>query len=271
VGPMSAGRRVLVTGCSRGIGRATALALAARGWRVTGTLRGEEGRADLEAAGVAIAHLDLLRDPEAAVRAAIDREGGLDALVANAGAGLFGCFEDQDEADLREQLEVNFFGPVACARAALPALRAQRGRLVLVSSIAGRRGAPGSSAYNAAKFALEGWGEAVRHELGPFGVKLVLVEPGPTESGFSAARRRAARAGSGPYAPLTAALERLHGRMRAREIPVDSAVAAIVEALEASRPPLRIVPGTGARFELAAARAVPWSLWEALVRWQTRV
>ncbi|MFH1466712.1 MAG: SDR family NAD(P)-dependent oxidoreductase [Pseudomonadota bacterium] len=267
---MSTGRRALITGCSGGIGRAVALALAARGWRVVGTLRSEAGRAELEAAGVATAHLDLRHDPGAAVGAAIARLGGLDALVANAGQGLFGCFEDMSDAELREQLEVNFFGPAACARAALPALRESRGRLVLVSSIAGRRSAPGSSAYNASKFALEGWAEALRHELAGFGVPVVLVQPGLTATGFATARRRAARAGQGPYAALTRRLEALHAAGGRGGAPVETAVASILAALDQPAPPLRLIPTAQARAELLAARLLPWPLWEALVRRKLR-
>jgi len=265
---MNAPRRALVTGCSRGIGRATALALVARGWRVVGTLRDDRERAALEAAGVEVALLELRADPGAAVKAIIARLGGLDALVANAGAATFGCFEDLSAAELRDQLEVNFFGPAACAGAALPALRQSRGRLVLVSSIAGRRSAPGSSAYNASKFALEGWAEALRHELSGFGVPVVLVEPGLTATGFAAARTRAARAGQGPYAALTRRLDALHATGSQGAAPAATAVASILAALELPAPPLRLVPTAQARAELWAVRLLPWPLWEALVRFK---
>ncbi len=263
--------RVIVTGCSSGIGHHTALELANREYRVVATLRSDDGRAALEAAGVQVAHLDLTDEPERATASIVDSLGGLDALVANAGCGFFGCFEDLTDADLRAQMEVNFFGTAACVRAALPALRASRGRLVVLGSIAGRRAAPGSSAYNASKYALTGWSESLRHELAPFGVEVVLVEPGLTRTGFQAARRSAAHAGQGPYAAITRRLRELHGAQSDKAAPVHTSVRAIVRALELPSPPIRVVPTASAKAELLAARLLPWPVWEALVRWKLRL
>jgi NAD(P)-dependent dehydrogenase (short-subunit alcohol dehydrogenase family) len=263
---MSTGRSVLITGCSRGIGHHSALALAARGWQVTATLRGEQGRARLLEAGVRVERLDLLEAPLARTRQIVAGVDRLDALVANAGYGLFGCFEDLDPDEIRQQMEVNLFGVMACARAALPALRASRGRLVLVGSIAGRRAAPGSSAYNCSKFALEGWAEALRHELAPFGVPVVVVEPGLTRTGFAAARVRGRRVGAGPYRAITERLDALHRAKADQGASVDSSVRAIVRALEQSSPPLRIQPTAGARAEVLAARLLPGAVYERLVR-----
>jgi NAD(P)-dependent dehydrogenase (short-subunit alcohol dehydrogenase family) len=268
---MSEARGVLITGCSRGIGLHTALALAQRGWRVTATLRGDEGRAILEEAGVRVAHLDLLDQPLERAREIVAEHGPLDALVANAGYGLFGCFEDLEPDEIRQLLEVNLFGAMASARAALPALRASRGRLVLVGSIAGRRAAPGSSAYNCSKFALEGWAEALRHELAPFGVPVVVVEPGLTRTGFASARVRGRRVGGGAYQAITERLDALHRAKADDGAPVDSAVRAIVRALEQRSPPLRIQPTASARAEVLATRLLPGALYELLVRTVVRL
>ncbi len=265
-------RVVLVTGCSRGIGRAAALALAQRGWRVVATLRGEQGREVLQDAGVQVRQLDI-RDNAAVqrlVQELVQEHGGLDGLVANAGYGLYGCFEDLDDEEIRQQMEVNFFGTLACARAALPQLRRRRGALVLVSSIAGRRGAPGSSMYNASKFALEGWGEALRYELQPFGVRVALVEPGYTVSGFQAARVRGARVGSGAYAAISQRLDALHRASAGGGAPVETAVRSIVLGLEDPRVPLRLLPTAKARLEVMAARMLPGAVFEGLVRWHLR-
>ncbi len=264
-------RSVLITGCSRGIGHHTALGLAQRGWRVIATTRSEPGRAALEAAGITVEHLDLLDHPQTRVETIIAAHGPLDALVANAAYGVSGCFEDLDDDELRQQLEVNLFGAMACARAALPGLRARRGRLVLIGSIAGRRAAPGSGAYNCSKFALEGWGEALRFELDPFGVKVVIVEPGPTESGFAAARQPGRRVGTGPYAAITRRIHALQGESAGAAAPVETAVRAIAHALEAPNPPLRILPTTRARAEVTAARLLPWRVYEAIVRAKLRL
>ncbi len=258
----------MVTGCSSGIGHHCALALAERGWRVVGTLRSDRGRGALERAGVELVHADLSDGAaaEAAVAAAAHRHGRLDALVANAGYGLYGCFEDLSPAEIRTQMEVNFFGTLACARGALPPLRRGRGRLVVVGSIAGRRAAPGSSAYNASKFALEGWAEALRHELAPLGVTVVLVEPGLTRTAFHSSRLRGAAVGRGVYGAITRRLDQLHGESHRKAAPVASSVRTVLQALHMSRPPLRLVPTASAQAELLAARLLPWRLYEALVK-----
>ncbi|RME25718.1 MAG: SDR family NAD(P)-dependent oxidoreductase, partial [Deltaproteobacteria bacterium] len=146
---------VIITGCSRGIGHHAALELARRGWTVVGTLRGDAGREALEAGGVEVEHLDVTDAARCAavVDAVRRRHGRLDAVVANAGRGLFGCFEDVDDDEIRALFEVNLYGAMHIVRPALPALRETGGKVVLMSSIAGRRGAPGSGSYNATKFA----------------------------------------------------------------------------------------------------------------------
>lgn len=258
----------IITGCSRGIGLASALALRARGWQVTATLRAEAGEAALTAAGARVARVEVT-DEAAIARAvadAIAQNGGLDAVIANAGAGLFGCFEDLDSEQIRALFEVNVFAAMSLVRAALPALRAARGRIVLISSVAGRMAAPGSTAYSATKFAVEGWAEGLRHELHPFGVRVVLVEPGPTDTGFFTARGRGARVGSGPYAAITRRLEALHQELGSKKEPVESAVDGVLAALEHPSPPLRIVTGRSAATQLMALRLLPWRAYEAIAR-----
>jgi len=259
---------VLITGCSRGIGHAVALALAGRGWTVVATLRGEEGRAALEAAGVQIARVDVTKTAQIldAVDALVGGHGRLDALVANAGQGIFGCFEDVDQDQARAIFELNVMGVLESARAALPHLRASRGRLVVLSSVAGRRSAPGSSIYNASKFALEGWGEALALELDPFGVRVVLVEPGATATGFTEHLARGRWAGTGPYAALTERLQATREAAFQGAEPPDVVVEAILRGLEEQDPPLRIATGRGTRASILAAQLLPWGLYRRLVR-----
>lgn len=264
---------VLVSGCSRGIGLHTALALAAEGLTTLATLRDPEGRdrdvaGRLRDAGVEVLTLDV-RDPEA-IGAVVEhihaRHGHLDALVANAGQGLAGCFEDLGRQQVVDLFAVNVFGVMDLSRACLPLLRATRGRLVVLSSIAGRRGAPGSSAYNATKFALEGWAEALRFELLPMGVQLVLIEPGPTETGFQASRGRGERSGQGVYGPISDRLAQVMAEGERRREPPERVVAAIRRALSEVSPPFRIPTGSGTRAQILAHRLLPWPVWEALVR-----
>ncbi len=265
---MPTARRVLITGCSRGIGHHSAIALARAGWTVVATLRSEDGQAALEAAGVQVVYADVVDrvQVERVVAQVVDQHGGLDALVANAGVGLFGCFEDLHPDQVRAVMEVNFFGALHCARACLPHLRASRGRLVAISSVAGRRSAPGSSLYNASKFALEGWAEGLRFELAPFGVPVVLVQPGPTETGFPTAKGTGKQVGRGPYARITSRIEELQAEAFEHPEPVDTVVAAVRRALEDPNPPFRIATGRGTRAQILAHRILPWRAWEALVR-----
>lgn len=259
---------VLITGCSRGIGLAAALELAGAGWRVAATLRGDEGRQALEAAGALVLRADV-RDAaalEAAVAETVARFGRLDALVANAGQGLFGCFEDVSPAAAEALFDVNVHGVLRVTRAALPHLRASRGALVVLSSIAGRRSAPGSSLYNATKFALEGWAEALAFELAPFDVRVVLIEPGPTESGFAAGAGVGERAGTGPYAAITARLREIRGAAMGRPEPASTVSRAIREALERRSPPLRWPTGRGTAAQILAARLLPWPIYREIVQ-----
>ncbi len=264
---------VLVTGCSRGIGLATALSLAGRGYRVGGTVRGEEGRATLEAAGVTVLRADVTRTQQLldAVDRFVGMHGQLDAVVANAGRGIFGCFEDVDQDQARALFEVNVFGVMETARATLPHLRASKGRLVVLSSVAGRRSAPGSSIYNASKAAIEGWGEALALELDPLGVRVVLIEPGTTESGFVEAAWTGRWVGTGPYAAITARIRELRDENFARPDPVSVVTEAVLGAIERPDPPLRVPTGKGTRAQILAAQLLPWPLYRALVRRKLRL
>jgi len=167
---------VLITGASTGFGKATAELFLARGWNVAATMRTPH-----EVPGAFVTALDVV-EPESvrtAVAASLERFGRIDAVINNAGYGLYGVFEQLSDAKLREQLEVNLFGVMNVTRAVLPHFRANRaGCFVNVSSGAGVFGLPMASAYNASKFALEGFSEALSYELAGLGIRVRLVEPG---------------------------------------------------------------------------------------------
>ncbi len=266
-------RSVFITGCSRGIGRETALLLAREGWRVGATLRTDAGRAELEAEGVIVLKADVTRTPTLldAVDRFVGQSGRLDAVVANAGRGIFGCFEDVDADQVRAVFDLNVHGAMETARATLPHLRASRGRLVLLSSIAGRRGAPGSSVYNASKAALEGWGEALALELDPLGVRVVLIEPGSTESGFVESAWTGRWAGTGPYAAITARIREIREQSFATKDPTEVVSRAILQALTDPDPPLRMPTGRGTRAQILAAQLLPWPIYRALLRRKLRL
>jgi NAD(P)-dependent dehydrogenase (short-subunit alcohol dehydrogenase family) len=184
-------RSVLITGTSTGIGLATAVVLASRGWRVFATMRNLEKRSLLDQAlkaadvqnGVELEQLEVTSEVsiQSAVESILARTGNkLDAVVHNAGVAAAGALEDVPEAELRRVMETNFFGVLWLTRALLPTFRAQRrGRIAIVSSEAAFMGQPANAIYCASKWAIEGWAEATAYELEPFGIDVILIEPGP--------------------------------------------------------------------------------------------
>ena len=187
--PDASARLALITGTSSGIGLLTVVTLARRGCRVVATMRDLKRRSLLDEAaqnaGVAdrievraldISDFDSIRR---VVSEILRDHGRIDVLVNNAGFAFAGFAEDIRLAELRQQMDTNFFGHVSVTQAVLPAMRAQRsGHIIMVSSETGRMGSPGLSSYSASKFALEGWSETLRLETGALGIKVVLVEPG---------------------------------------------------------------------------------------------
>jgi NAD(P)-dependent dehydrogenase (short-subunit alcohol dehydrogenase family) len=259
---------VLVTGASSGIGAACAARLAADGHRVFGTTRAEPPPA---AGGVEWLPLDV-RDAASAERCvarAIEAAGRLDVLVNNAGVGVAGAVEDTTPDDLVRQLDTNLLGPLRMVRAAAPHMRAQRaGRIVQISSLAGRIGVPFQGAYSASKFALEGLSEALALELRPFGVDVVVVQPGDVRSGFGAARTWTVEARANPLyreraARAVAAMERAE-----RTGPPPERVAQLVARIVAARRPrLRYVCATPLeRSALVLQRLLPARAFEAIIR-----
>ena len=185
-----------ITGSSSGFGQAFAEHALAQGHNVVATARRVETLEGIVAKApdrVLALKLDVTRpdDAKAAVDAAIARFGRIDVLVNNAGYGIVGAFEETPDDELRAQMETNFFGAMNVTRAALPALRAQRGgAIVNISSLGGQLSFAGFSAYSASKFALEGASEALALEVAPLGIKVMIVEPGQFRTAFAGAGLR---------------------------------------------------------------------------------
>ncbi|MFB6298054.1 MAG: SDR family oxidoreductase [Salinirussus sp.] len=178
---------VLVTGCSSGIGRATAERFADEGWTVYATSRDPDDVADLADAGCETARLDVTSgdDVERVRDRILEEAGRIDCLVNNAGYGQYGPLEDLPADVVHDQFDVNVYGPHRLVRAVLPAMRERgEGTIVNVSSVNGRIATPGNGAYAASKFALEAMSDALRAEVAGFGVDVVLVEPGPVGTRF---------------------------------------------------------------------------------------
>src|SRR3954468_12780834 len=180
-------KAVLITGCSTGIGRATAERLASNGWTVYATARRPESIEDLRGKGCKTLALDVT--DEESMRAAVDQvvaaEGAVGALVNNAGYSLSGAIETVDMGDIRRQFETNVFGLVRMCQLVLPGMRDQGwGRIVNISSIGGKLVFPGGGIYHGTKHAVEGISDALRFEVKGFGVGVVIVEPGLIRTNF---------------------------------------------------------------------------------------
>lgn len=262
----------LVTGATSGIGAATARRLAARGLVVYGAARRADRLAELASAGIRPLPLDLTDDATltAGVAQVLETEGRIDVLVNNAGYGAYGAVEDVPPQEARRQVEVNLFGVARMAQLVLPAMRSRRsGTIVNVTSMGGRFATPFGGWYHATKFAVEGLSDALRQEVAPFGVRVVVVEPGAirTEWGGIAMDSALARSGDGAYGDR---VRRMVAAIGDGESGIGSSdpdvVARVIErAVTTARPRTRYVVGRGARPVLAARRVLPDRVFDALV------
>jgi NAD(P)-dependent dehydrogenase (short-subunit alcohol dehydrogenase family) len=237
---------ILITGSSSGIGRATAIEATRRGHRVFASARCREDVADLTAKGIETLVLDVT-DPgsiDAGVATVLGTTGRIDALVNNAGYGQYGAIEDVSDEEWRAQFEVNVFGAVAVLRAVLPGMRAARqGTIVNVSSLAGKVTVPFAGPYCASKHALEAISDALRVELAPWRIRVVVVEPGPIATHFGDRSRQATArilATPGPYSRFYENAERASEKdfQRGRRNP-EAVARVIVRAIESKRPRTR--------------------------------
>lgn len=264
-------RTVLITGTSSGIGLATSVELAKRGWSVVATMRDLTRRGELDrqlqSAGVSdrvrVAQLDVTDSQSIdALVAGLDLPNRpLDGVVHNAGIGAGGAFEDLDDALFRRVMETNFFGVLELTRALLPTFRAQNsGRIVVVSSQAGFVGQPANSIYCASKWALEGWAESMAYELDAFGIHVILVEPGPYKTQIWKSTPRLTPEGSA-YLPWLRQVFRgadQHEAKTARD-PMEVAIT-IAGALETPRPRFRYPVGFFARLDHFLRGKIPTRL-----------
>jgi NAD(P)-dependent dehydrogenase (short-subunit alcohol dehydrogenase family) len=258
------GKRVLITGCSSGIGRATALELGRRGYEVIATARRVEAIADLDVAQRLALDVDDDRSVSA-VRGAIDP---VEVLVNNAGFAVEGATETVPLSDAQRMFDTNFFGAARMIQAFVPAMRERgRGAIVNVSSIAGVAAAPLGGYYAASKFALEALSEALHFEVGHFGVRVIVIEPGRIETNFGA-NLIDHRAEPGPYEELGAIWEKAAERLRQDgDVPGPELVArTIADALDADTGPLRIPVGGDAEMVSDARHAMTFAEFESTMR-----
>lgn len=262
-----------ITGISRGLGLSLAKAALARGDLVVGTVRGEAPPIDAAPGTLHVLTLDVT-DGEA-VASAVDEAfklagGRLDVLVNNAGYGLLGAVEDASDAEAQRLFATDVFGPFKVIRAALPRLRAQGGgRILNITSIAGRAPGAGSGLYAAAKFALEGLTAALQQEVGPMGVKLTAVAPGAFRTDFLSSHsiRYSAPRADGYDATVGKAGEAFSS-MAGRQLgDPDRAAQALLAVADAPEPPLHLLLGSDALRRASAklqATEAEMKAWEAL-------
>lgn len=253
----------LVTGATSGLGQAIALRLAEEGWTVYGTGR-RPGRSDSLEGGVRLLALDVCDQAsvDQAVSKVLAESRRLDLLVACAGMGISGSVEESPMAEIEVQMDVNFFGTVRTVRSCLPALRASRGRIVVVGSLAGRIGMPFQAFYSSSKFALEGFVESLRYELRPFGVQVCIVEPGDFSTGFTGSRRKAAM-DSPLYGEMATKVMGKQEHDEQNGWKPEALAEALLRLLGRTRLPLRMsVGGSVQRFGAWLKRLVPGTLFE---------
>jgi NAD(P)-dependent dehydrogenase (short-subunit alcohol dehydrogenase family) len=273
-------RAVLITGCSSGIGRATAERLAAAGWPVYATARRVDSIADLAERGCQTLSLDVT--DESSMRTAAARveeaEGAVGVLVNNAGYSQSGALETLPMERLHAQFETNVFGLVRMCQLVLGGMRRQSwGRIVNVSSMGGRLTFPGGGAYHGTKHAVEALSDALRFEVRGFGIDVVVIEPGliRTRFGETAAGSIAApeRSGNDPYASFNAAVGAAtagiyEGPMARLGGGPETVARAIEKAISARRPKTRYKVTPSARLALAQRRLLSDRAWDAMIRSQ---
>jgi len=266
----------IVTGASAGIGNATAQRLMAAGYHVVAAARRVDAMADLAAAGATVLRMDITveADVEALVQH-VEQLGGADVLVNNAGYGLYGAVEDIPIAEARRQFEVNLFGLAHLTQRVLPGMRARgAGTIVNVSSVGGKVYTPLGAWYHATKHALEGWSDALRFEVAPFGVRVVIIEPGGILTEFEGvmASPMLTYSGEGPYGPLAHAMAKQAATMyRSPRISPPSVIADVIaRAVQAKRPRTRYAAGHMARVILFLRRWLSDRAFDAVLRSQAK-
>ncbi len=239
-----------ITGCSTGFGRELARLVLERGWRVVATARNPDTLKDLVAGhdgrGLAV-RLDVTDQAQvdSAVRAAEQAFGRIDVLVNNAGYGYLSAVEEGEDAEIRAMFDTNVFGLAAVTRAVLPGMRARRtGCIVNISSQGGMIGFPGSGYYAATKFAVEGLSESLSKEVGPLGLRVLIVEPGPFRTDWAGRSLKQSATFIDDY-DATAGSRRKQISGYSGKQPGDPvrAADAIIKAVQSDKPPLRLVLG----------------------------
>jgi len=271
-------KAVLITGCSSGIGHATAQRLVSDGWKVYATARKPETLADLERAGCKTLALDVTDETSmtAAVDAVVQAEGAVGVLVNNAGYSQSGAVESVPLEQVRRQFETNVFGLIRMCQLVLPGMREQHwGRIVNLSSMGGRLTFPGGGLYHASKYSVEAISDALRFEVRGFGVEVIVIEPGliVTNFGETAAGSVGAAPTGGPYADfnrdVAGAVEGVYkGPLAKLGGGPETVAKTIANALESEHPRTRYPVTASARLMMVQRKLLPDRVWDLLMRTQ---
>jgi NAD(P)-dependent dehydrogenase (short-subunit alcohol dehydrogenase family) len=268
-------KAVLITGCSSGIGYATAELLADRGWNVYATARNPDVVSVLEAKGAKLLPLDVTDEESMtnAVQTVTQQEGAVGILINNAGYSQNGAVESVPMDKVRSQFETNVFGLIRMCQLVLPGMRAQKwGKIVNLSSMGGRLTFPGGGLYHASKYAVEALSDAMRYEVASFGVDVILIEPGLITTNFEATSVKGVPQ-EGPYAEfnrdVAKATENAYKGPLSKLGGGPEAVAkTIMGALEAKRPKARYPVTPSARLMIGQRRLTPDRVWDLMMRAQ---
>ena len=265
-------KTVLITGCSSGIGRATARLFQRHGWKVAATMRNPDAETELKKLDdVLLLPLDVT--DKASIIAAIDKTietfGHIDVLVNNAGYALMGAFETTDEDQIRRQFETNVFGLMEVCRQILPHFRSRKaGTLVNVASMAGRLPIPLMSVYNSSKWAVEGFSECLRYELKEFGVQVKIIEPGAVNTAFfNRSSDRANATGVTAYEDFSSRQFPVLDRTGPGGSTSEDVAQTIFRAATDGSKQLRYSIGTDAKTLLTARRLLPDPVFLPMVGW----
>ena len=263
-------KTVLITGASSGMGKEAAKKLLADGYGVYVAARRVDRMADLEQMGATALAMDISRDEDivSAVERITAESGGVDILVNNAGFGSYGAMEDTTLEDARYQFEVNLFGLARLTQLVLPNMREKKaGRIINISSMGGKIYTPLGSWYHATKFALEGWSDCLRIEVAPFGIDVVIIEPGAIDTEWSGImiEQMMERSGDGPYADQA---KRMADAADDGGSPVSVIADVIVKSVKAKKPKTRYSAGKYAKQLLTLRKLVSDRMFDRIIKSQ---
>lgn len=274
---MTTKKTALVTGASSGMGKETAFKLLAKGYTVYAVARRLENMRDLEAKGAHIIKMDITQEADIVnvVQQITNNHGGVDVLINNAGYAIYGAVEDTTIEDARRQFEVNIFGLASLTQKIIPYMRQKKaGKIVNISSVGGKIYTPMGAWYHATKHALEGWSDALRLELTPFGIHVIIVEPGliATEFGEVMAQPMLDRSGNTVYAPMAKGLAQSLKSSEEKGIGSHPGEIAevIVKAVESPAPKTRYAAGKMAKMLLLLRKWTSDKMFDKIIMQQVK-